>query len=173
MPSVTKSGVNPLNSACASNEIAIRYCLVLAMDPRILLIWMMEGGGSLRSKRLNEATVSSMLNAFKESNNTEGIRLDILETERVEISGKALEKMKKLRILMVDNASFLGGVLYLSDEIKLTDWTKYPSSTLPTNFHPKRLVSVKMNHSRIKHLRKGVKIFQDLKFLFFNCCQYL
>ncbi|KAI9087833.1 hypothetical protein K1719_030163 [Acacia pycnantha] len=94
----------------------------------------------------------------QESNNIEGIRLDILETERVEISGKALEKMKKLRILMVDNASFLGGVLYLSDEIKLTDWTKYPSSTLPTNFYPKRLVSVKMNHSRIKHLRKGVKV---------------
>ncbi|KAI9087824.1 hypothetical protein K1719_030154 [Acacia pycnantha] len=61
-------------------------------------------------------------------------------------------------------------VPYLSDELKLIDWR---SSTLPPNFHPKRLVSVKMNQGRIKHLWKGVQIFQDLKFLSFSCCEYL
>ncbi|KAK4283300.1 hypothetical protein QN277_000265 [Acacia crassicarpa] len=128
---------------------------------------------SKRSRLWFYQDVLQVLMEQKESNSIEGIRLDVPETERVKISGKALEKMKKLRILMVDNASFSGGVPYLSEELKLIDWPKYPSSTLPPNFYPKRLVSVKMNHSRIKHLWKGVKIFRDLKFLSFSCCEYL
>ena len=94
----------------------------------------------------------------QESKNIEGIRLDIPEAESVKICGKALEKMKKLRILIVDNANISGGIPYLSDELRLIDWPKYPSSSLPSNFHPKRLVSLNMNHSRIKHLWKGVKV---------------
>ncbi|XP_057446629.1 disease resistance protein RPP2B-like isoform X2 [Lotus japonicus] len=51
----------------------------------------------------------------------------------------------------------------------------YPSSTLPPNFHPKRLISVNLSCScsHIKQLWKGAKIFKDLKLVSFSCCEYL
>ncbi|XP_054785609.1 disease resistance-like protein DSC1 [Prosopis cineraria] len=126
-----------------------------------------------RSRLWFHQDVLQVLKEQKERNNIECIRLDMPEAENVKISGKALEKMKKLRILMVGNANISDGIPYLSDELRLIDWSRYPSSTLPPNFYPKRLVSLKMNHGRIKHLWKGVKIFRDLKFLSFSCCEYL
>ncbi|KAJ1417969.1 Leucine-rich repeat domain superfamily [Sesbania bispinosa] len=74
---------------------------------------------------------------------------------------------------MINNANVSDDIQYLSNELRLIDWPGYPSSTLPPDFHPKRLVSLNMSHSRIKHLWKGAKIFKDLKLVSFSCCQYL
>ncbi|XLV02756.1 hypothetical protein S245_017093, partial [Arachis hypogaea] len=105
------------------------------------------------------------------TNNIEGIKLDLPEPDK--INGKAFAKMKRLRILVINNALVTDEIQYLSDELRLIDWPGYPSSTLPPNFHPRRLVSLNMSHSHIKHLWKGAKIFRDLKLVSFSCCEHL
>jgi len=59
---------------------------------------------------------------------------------------------------MINNAHISCDIQYLSNELRLIDWFGYPSSTLPPNFHPKRLVSLKLCHGRITNLWKGVKV---------------
>ncbi|KAF7813416.1 pentatricopeptide repeat-containing protein [Senna tora] len=115
-----------------------------------------------------------LLKKYRGTNNIEGLMLDMPEPEeKVHISGKAFANMKKLRLLRVHNANISDDIQYLSDELRLIDWPRYPSSTLPPNFHPKRLVSLNLSHGRIKHLWKGAKILRDLKLVSFNCCEYL
>ncbi|KAL4317326.1 hypothetical protein AHAS_Ahas15G0373900 [Arachis hypogaea] len=124
--------------------------------------------------RLHYINVHCLLSCYvshQGTNNIEGIKLDLPEPDN--INGKAFAKMKRLRILVINNALVTDEIQYLSDELRLIDWPGYPSSTLPPNFHPRRLVSLNMSHSHIKHLWKGAKIFRDLKLVSFSCCEHL
>ncbi|XP_029124763.1 TMV resistance protein N isoform X2 [Cajanus cajan] len=112
-----------------------------------------------RSRLWFHEDVLHVLDQNMGTNNIEGIRLDLPEPNNVDINGKALANMKKLRLLKINNAHISADFQYLSDELRLIDWSGYPSSTLPQNFHPKRLVSLNLSHGRIKNLWKGVKEF--------------
>ncbi|XLS95332.1 hypothetical protein HN51_071340 [Arachis hypogaea] len=124
-----------------------------------------------RSRIWYHEDVIEVLTESTGTNNIEGIKLDLPEPDN--INGKAFAKMKRLRILVINNALVTDEIQYLSDELRLIDWPGYPSSTLPPNFHPRRLVSLNMSHSHIKHLWKGAKIFRDLKLVSFSCCEHL
>ncbi|MED6190112.1 hypothetical protein PIB30_102591 [Stylosanthes scabra] len=124
-----------------------------------------------RSRLWFHEDILHVLNQNTGTNNIEGIKLDLPEPDT--INGKALSNMKRLRVLMISNARVTDEIQYLSDELRLIDWPGYPSSTLPPNFHPRRLVSLNMSHSHIKYLWKGAKIFRDLKLLSFSCCEHL
>ncbi|XP_061355860.1 disease resistance protein RUN1-like [Gastrolobium bilobum] len=126
-----------------------------------------------RSRLWFHEDVLHVFNQNTGTDNIEGIRLDLPEPHKVNINGKALANMKRLRLLMINNADVSDDIQYLSNELRLIDWPGYPSSTLPPDFHPKRLVSLNMSHGRIKHLWKGAKIFRDLKLVSFSCCEYL
>ncbi|RDY01144.1 TMV resistance protein N, partial [Mucuna pruriens] len=128
---------------------------------------------SKRSRLWFHEDVIHVLNQNMGINNIEGIRLDVPEPNKVVINGKAFTNMKRLRLLMMNNVHISDDIQYLSNELRLIDWPGYPSSTLPQNFHPKRLVSLNLSHGRIKSLWKGVKIFKDLKLVSFSCCEYL
>lgn len=94
---------------------------------------------------------------YQGSNTVEGIKLDFLEDEDVLLSSKAFTKMKRLRLLMFHNAHFSKGPKYLSSELRLLNWPLYPSSSMPSNFHPKKLVALNMPQSKIKQL-EGLKV---------------
>lgn len=94
---------------------------------------------------------------YQGSNTVEGIKLDFLEDEDVLLSSKAFTKMKRLRLLMFRNAHFSKGPKYLSSELRLLNWPLYPSSSMPSNFHPKKLVALNMPQSKIKQL-EGLKV---------------
>ncbi|XLU58851.1 hypothetical protein S245_053499 [Arachis hypogaea] len=81
--------------------------------------------------------------------------------------------MNRLRILIINNMHVTDDIQYLPDNLRLINWPRYPSSTLPPNFYPRRLVCLNMSHSRLKHLWKGVKIFRDLKLVSFSSCEHL
>ncbi|KAI4351982.1 hypothetical protein L6164_006279 [Bauhinia variegata] len=117
--------------------------------------------------------VLHILNENTGTDNIEGKKIDLPEPEKVLDLAKALAKMKKRRLLMVYNAHISDEIQYLSDELRLIDWPGYPSSALPKYFHPKRLVTLNLSNSRIKHLWKGVKVFKDLKLVSFSCCEFL
>ncbi|XP_057760765.1 disease resistance protein RUN1-like [Arachis stenosperma] len=149
---------------------------------------------SKRSRLWFHEDVLHVLKHNKGSNNIEGIRLDIPESETEYIEAKALSRMNRLRILIINNVHVTDDIQYLPDELRiliinnmhvtddiqylpdtlrLINWPRYPSSTLPPNFYPRRLVCLNMSHSRIKQLWKGVKIFRDLKLVSFSSCEHL
>jgi hypothetical protein len=93
----------------------------------------------------------------------------------IHLSSKIFMKMKRLRLFINRNALFSGGPNYLSNELRLLEWPEYPLQSLPSNFHGKRLVVLKMRNNLFKGLHDGFKvqlllsIFRPLNLLETNC----
>lgn len=49
--------------------------------------------------------------------------------------------MKNLRILIVHNTSFSNKPHYLPNNLRVLEWTEYPSQSFPSNFYPKKIRS--------------------------------
>ncbi|KAK8973522.1 hypothetical protein V6N11_030712 [Hibiscus sabdariffa] len=79
----------------------------------------------------------------------------IRESERLLDLSDALLKMKKLRLLKVLCPSNCANLNYLSNELRLLDWTGYPLRSLPWSFQPDNLVALLLSYSRIQQLWKG------------------
>ncbi|KAK8503664.1 hypothetical protein V6N12_024836 [Hibiscus sabdariffa] len=77
------------------------------------------------------------------------------ESERLLDLSDALLKMKKLRLLKVLCPSNCANLNYLSNELRLLDWTGYPLRSLPWSFQPDNLVALLLSYSRIQQLWKG------------------
>ncbi|XP_042966243.1 disease resistance protein RPP2B-like isoform X2 [Carya illinoinensis] len=88
----------------------------------------------------------------------EGISLDFPGGhDEVRLCSKAFMKMKKLRLFINHNAQISGVPKYLSNELSMLRWSKYSSSSLPSNFNGNNLCIFRMRHSLIKKL-DGLKL---------------
>ncbi|KAJ7975386.1 TMV resistance protein N-like [Quillaja saponaria] len=90
------------------------------------------------------------LQVLKENSGTEKIEAIMLilpQEEMVDWSGEAFEKMKNLRLLVVENAYFSKGPKYLPSTLRVLDWKNYPSPSLPADFDPMKLVILNLPHS--------------------------
>ncbi|MBA0702999.1 hypothetical protein Goari_022162, partial [Gossypium aridum] len=74
-------------------------------------------------------------------------------------------KMKKLRLLKVLCVSNCDDIKYLSNELRLLDWTGYPLRYLPSSFQPDNLVALLLPYSHIEQLWKGNRPLYKLKIL--------
>lgn len=78
----------------------------------------------------------------------------------VEWNNEAFEKMKNLRMLKVDQYQ-IGCVSkapkHLPNNLRVLFWDDYPSSSLPPDFHPKKLVILELRYSRFA-LEKPFKV---------------
>ncbi|PPD78942.1 hypothetical protein GOBAR_DD24126 [Gossypium barbadense] len=74
-------------------------------------------------------------------------------------------KMKNLRLLKVFCVSNCADLKYLSNELRLLDWTGYPLKFLPSNFHPDNLVALLLPYSHIEQLWKGNRPLFKLKMI--------
>ncbi|XP_028769780.1 TMV resistance protein N-like [Neltuma alba] len=83
-------------------------------------------------------------------NDIEGIILDPPKQEEVIWNGLAFQKMNNLQILIVRNTQFLTSPKYLPNSLRLLDWERYPSMTLPPDFSPPKLVCFKLYRSLFK-----------------------
>jgi hypothetical protein len=72
--------------------------------------------------------------------------------------------MKRLKMFINRNAHFSEEPNFLSNELRLLDWPKYPGESLPSNFYGKNLVVLIMPQSHLKEL-EGVQV--ELFFLIF------
>ena len=72
-----------------------------------------------------------------------------LERARLQLEAKSFEKMKKLKFLIVANVDICGNIEYLPNELRLLDWPEFPLSTLPSNFHPQKLIALNMPQSQV------------------------
>ncbi|TYG47766.1 hypothetical protein ES288_D11G367400v1 [Gossypium darwinii] len=89
------------------------------------------------------------------------------------LSDDTFSKMKKLRLLKVLCLSNCDGLKYLSNEIRLLDWTRYPLRYLPSSFRPDNLVALLLPYSHIEQLWKGNRPLYKLKMINLKGSQYL
>lgn len=75
--------------------------------------------------------------------------LDLPQHKEVRIrwSGKALQKMKNLKVLIIRNACFSRGPDYLPNSLRVLEWKAYPSKFLPYDFHPAKLLYLDLSNS--------------------------
>ncbi|KAL4379498.1 hypothetical protein GQ457_02G037380 [Hibiscus cannabinus] len=85
--------------------------------------------------------------------------------KRLNLSVDAFSKMKKLRLLKVLCLSNCDGLKYLSNELRLLDWERFPLRSLPSGFQPDNLVALLLQHSCIEQLWKGTRRLHKLKVL--------
>ncbi|KAL2967656.1 hypothetical protein AAZX31_16G187400 [Glycine max] len=106
------------------------------------------------------------------------ISLDLSLSEKettIEWNGNAFRKMKNLKILIIRNGKFSKGPNYIPESLRVLEWHGYPSSCLPSNFHPKELAICKLPQSCITSFgfQGSMKKFRNLKFLNFEQCEFL
>ncbi|XP_028769787.1 TMV resistance protein N-like [Neltuma alba] len=117
-----------------------------------------------RSRLWSYKDVLKVLYENSGSNNIEGIMFDPPQPEEVESSGIAFEKMINLRILIIRKAQFSSGPKYLPNSLRWLEWDGYPSTNLPPNFSPNKLVFFKLCHSHFR-LEEPFKMLVDVSTL--------
>lgn len=66
------------------------------------------------------------------------------EGKKVNWDGDALKKMQNLRMLVIENGCFNKGASHLPNSLKVLKWRGYPSPSLPSDFHPKKLAILEL-----------------------------
>ena len=89
------------------------------------------------------------------SDKIRGIMLCSPKSTKVQLKEQFL-KMKNLRFLITSNIQSYGCVEHLPNGLILLDWPRFPSSSMPSNFRPKKLVSLNMSDSLIEKPFKQV-----------------
>ncbi|XP_059665555.1 disease resistance protein RPV1-like [Cornus florida] len=91
--------------------------------------------------------------------------------EELHVDVNVFEKMKKLKLLKLSGIRPCGRLTYISNELCYLDWDDYPAKFLPSNFHPKNLVQLRLCHNQIKEIPSSIKFLDKLKYL--NLCHSL
>ncbi|XP_061366470.1 disease resistance protein RUN1-like [Gastrolobium bilobum] len=102
------------------------------------------------------------------------IMLDFPKSEEVvEWDGNAFKEMKNLKTLIIRKACFSEGPKHLPNSLRVLEWWRYPSPSLPSNFHQKKIVILKLPDSRSTSidLLMSNKEFVNTRVLNFNGCQ--
>ncbi|KAF7813410.1 Rj2 protein [Senna tora] len=92
----------------------------------------------------------------------------------VQWNGKAFKKMRKLKVLIIENVSFCSGVQYLPNSLRFLEWVGYPSPCLPPDFRPKKLSLLNLEQSCISSLKPLMASgFMDLNILNLDDCKLI
>ncbi|XP_054778202.1 disease resistance protein RPV1-like [Prosopis cineraria] len=106
------------------------------------------------------------------SSNIEGIMLDPPQQEDVKWSSLSFEKMTNLRILIIRKSQFSTSPKHLPNSLKWLEWEGYPSSTLPLDFSPRKLVFFKLCCSPFR-LDQPLKRFEFVTYMNFSQCEFI
>ena len=75
----------------------------------------------------------------------------------------AISKMYNLKFLEVNSINHVP--THLPDDLRILDWTDYPSKSLPSSFQLDELVQLCLHWSKIEQLWIGIKVSVLLNFL--------
>ncbi|CDP20074.1 unnamed protein product, partial [Coffea canephora] len=117
--------------------------------------------------------ICDVLARDKATENIVGMWLDLSTAKDVVIKNEAFEKMKKLRLLKINNACVSRCPNCIPNGIRWLDWHGYPSKSLPQSFQAEKLVGLNLQYSRIIHLWKGIKSLDKLKYIDLSYSQKL
>ncbi|XP_050241116.1 TMV resistance protein N-like [Quercus robur] len=106
----------------------------------------------------------------------EGIMIKVPIQKMQHLHAETFSKMKNLRFLKIGDEKFpqdfINGTMqlpkslnYLSDELRIIEWLRYPFKSMPTSFQPNRLVELRMRCSYIKQLWKGIMNLDELRLI--------
>ncbi|KAF5468766.1 hypothetical protein F2P56_012895 [Juglans regia] len=105
------------------------------------------------------------------TNNVEGIEVILPEGndhDMIRLSPKSFRKMKRLRFFKSHGAYFSGRSLdYLSNELRVLDWSNCPLQSLPSNFRGEKLFDFKLYRGHIQEISGQFKNLTIIKF--FEC----
>ncbi|KAI9128652.1 hypothetical protein K1719_000135 [Acacia pycnantha] len=108
------------------------------------------------------------------------IQLESFKCIEIDWDGKAFKSMKNLKILILENAKFSLGPIYLPNSLALLRWRGYPSSSLPDGFRPKYLVELDLRESNFSNLSSIVESVCEmishkalLSVMNFRGCKYI
>ncbi|XP_042961166.1 TMV resistance protein N-like [Carya illinoinensis] len=101
-------------------------------------------------------------------NKVEGMVIDLPDSEdMINLGPDAFVSMKGLRVFINRNARFSEGPNYLSNELRVLDWSEYPMQSLPPNFNGKKLIVFRMRDSLIMELGQRFKNLRTVELI--NC----
>ncbi|KAJ4877285.1 Disease resistance protein (TIR-NBS class) [Raphanus sativus] len=125
--------------------------------------------------------LDALENDFGCSGSLMGIRFDISTIkDSIEISPRALKRMRNLRFLRIYNTRWDGNNrVHVPDDmdfpprLKLLHWEEFPGACLPHTLRLENLVELDFGNSKLKHLWKGTQPLGYLKKLNLTASFYL
>ncbi|PRQ21987.1 putative leucine-rich repeat domain, L domain-containing protein [Rosa chinensis] len=79
----------------------------------------------------------------------------------MDVTLKSFSMMIKLRYLKIENGNLPRGLEYLPNSLRILDWTRYPSNSLPSHFNPQKLLELSLCYNCIKHVRIGTEVYYN------------
>ncbi|XP_062015119.1 disease resistance protein RPV1-like [Rosa rugosa] len=116
-----------------------------------------------RSRLWSHKEIHSVLN-----NGTGAIQAMVMDLPELEVAHwrpEAFSNLSQLSLLHIRNVHLPKGLTFLSNSLRLIEWSRYPLRSLPQNFEPDELIELNLCHSNIEHLWKGAKNYDKLKFI--------
>ncbi|KAL2334991.1 hypothetical protein Fmac_016204 [Flemingia macrophylla] len=105
------------------------------------------------------------------------IVLDHLKNKVVDWDGMAFKEMTNLKTLIIIDGIFTNGPKHLPRSLRVLEWLRYPSPSLPFEFHPKKLVILRLPYSCICSgsfdLFMSKKLFVNMRVLNFSYCDWI
>ncbi|XP_057733490.1 disease resistance protein RPV1-like isoform X2 [Arachis stenosperma] len=155
------------------NDCLIMHDLIQDMGIEIVR----QEAPSKLGKRSRLCSYEDVLRVLREdsgSSNIEGIMLDPPKEENVIWSGTAFQKMNNIRILIVRNTHFIPEPSYLPNSLRLLEWDRYPSKSLPSNFHPKDIVDLSLPCSQLNlKMEQSFQKMLHLTYMNLSMCQFI
>ncbi|XP_045822914.1 TMV resistance protein N-like isoform X2 [Trifolium pratense] len=125
-----------------------------------------------RSRLWNHEDVIEVLTESSGTYSIQGMMVDLPDQYMVHLKDDSFKKMTNLKILIVRNGNFYGSPQHLPNNLRLLDWVEYPSSSLPSTFHPKKLVVLNLSRSHFT-MQEPFKHLDSLTSMDLSHCQFL
>ncbi|KAL2334994.1 hypothetical protein Fmac_016207 [Flemingia macrophylla] len=105
------------------------------------------------------------------------IVLNRLKNKVVDWDGMAFKEMTNLRTLIIRDGIFTNGPKHLPRSLRVLEWLRYSSPSLPFEFHPKKLVILRLPYSCIcsgsLDLLMSKKLFLNMRVLNYSYCEWI
>ncbi|KAK7286731.1 hypothetical protein RJT34_21942 [Clitoria ternatea] len=115
-----------------------------------------------------ESRVKEVIGFIKKQTGTkaiEGLALNMESSSKDCFDTKAFEKMKRLRLLKLNNVKLVGDYKYLPKSLRWVHWQGFPEKHIPDNFDQQNVVAIDLKYSKINLVWKRPQFLERLKFL--------
>ncbi|XP_049407067.1 disease resistance protein RUN1-like [Solanum stenotomum] len=126
-----------------------------------------------RSRLFNPLEAIDVLQGNKGSKKVEILVVEQQALKGVNLSTEAFRKMKKLRVLKIDDLHISGDFELLSKELRWLSWEGCPLKCIPSNFPSEKLVFLNMKGSNIQEFGLNLQYCRNLKKLDLSDCKRL
>ncbi|XP_028805584.1 TMV resistance protein N-like isoform X2 [Neltuma alba] len=125
-----------------------------------------------RSRIWHPEDVYEVLTQNTGSRKIQGMMVDLPDHYMVHLTASTFKRMRNMKIFIVKNAHIFGSPQHLPNNLRLLDWMEYPSSSLPSNFRPKKLVGLNLSRSCFA-MQEPFRYFDSLTSMDLSHCDHL